>query len=113
MKGPFSLTRRLVLEEVTRQPDLAGGWVEAWTPLGVVWADIRSGAGRERRDEAVAVSSVAYRVIVRAAPVGSPSRPRAGQRFVEGTRVFAIRAVSEAGSAGLYLECVTVEEVLA
>lgn len=112
MRGPFFLNRRLELQEVTRQPDLAGGWVESWAAKGVLWADIRSGAGRERRDDAVAVSSVAYRVIVRASPYGSPSRPRAGQRFVDGDRVFGIEAVAEAGEAGLYLECFTHEETV-
>jgi head-tail adaptor len=54
-----------------------------------------------------------YRIVVRAAPPGAPSRPQAGQRFREGGRLFAIRAVAEAGGAGRFLVCFAEEEVSA
>ncbi len=105
------LNRRLELEEVSRQPDGAGGHTESWAVLGALWADVRAGSGRESQGLAALVSLVPYRIIVRAAPVGAASRPRPDQRFREGTRIFRIVAVAEYDAAGMYLECFTKEEV--
>ena len=52
-----------------------------------------------------------FRVFLRAAPQGSPQRPRPDQRLTEGDRVFTILAVSEADAAGAYLVCHAREEV--
>jgi len=109
--GGVLLYRKLVLEAVTRQPDNAGGYVENWAALGTVWADIRAGFGRERAGAAATLSYVPYRVIVRAAPSGAPSRPRAGQRFSDGARRLLIKAVADFGRDGLYLQCFCKEEV--
>jgi head-tail adaptor len=112
MSVGFSLSRALVLEEVTRQPDNAGGYTESWVALGTLFADMRAGTGRERGFDAVTVSYVPYRIVVRAAPEGAVSRPKAGQRFREGERLFRIEAVADHNRDGLYLECFTKEEVL-
>jgi head-tail adaptor len=104
------LNRRLVLEAVARVPDGAGGFVESWQSLGTVWAEILPGAGRDVAGEEVILSRVAYRIVVRAAPVGAPSRPLPAQRFREGMRVFRILAVTEQDRAGRYLTCFTAEE---
>ena len=55
---------------------------------------------------------VGYRILVRAAPVGAPSRPRPEQRFREGPRVFDIVSVAEHDAAGRYLEIIAQEGVL-
>lgn len=107
------LYRSLVLESVTRQPDNAGGYAENWAALGVIWADIRAGFGRERLAAAATLSYVPYRVIVRAAPVGAASRPLAGQRFFDGARRYLIQAVADYGRDGLYLQCFCKQEVSA
>jgi len=52
-----------------------------------------------------------FRVYLRAAPQGSPQRPRPDQRLREGERIFTILAVSEADTAGAYLVCHAREEV--
>jgi head-tail adaptor len=49
--------------------------------------------------------------VVRGAPVGVPSRPEAGQRFREGSRVYRIEAVAEKDPQGRYLTCFATEEV--
>ncbi len=113
MIGAPKLGRRLVLEEVTRQPDNAGGFAENWVVLGNLWADIKAGTGRERTLNAAVIPLLPYRIVVRAAPVGSSSRPKPGQRFREGDRVYRIEAVADRYRDGLYLECFTKEEVLA
>lgn len=110
----ITLSRRLVLEEPQRTPDGAGGYTEVWVALGVLWADVRAGTGRERDAAGLfTVSSVPFRITVRGAPLGAPSRPRPDQRFRDGARVFRIMAVTERDSRGQYLECFAREEVTA
>jgi head-tail adaptor len=110
MNGPV-LTRRLVLEAPQRIADGAGGYSEAWVPLGQLWAEVKAGTGRERSGELVTVSTVPYRITVRAAPIGAPSRPRPEQRFREGERLFRILAVAERDAGARYLTCFAHEEV--
>jgi head-tail adaptor len=71
-----------------------------------------AGSGRDVAGEEVTVSSVPYRITVRGAPVGAPSRPKADQRLRDGTRLFRIIAVTERDSSGQFLTCFAREEVL-
>jgi head-tail adaptor len=105
------LNRQLVLEGVTRVADGAGGFSESWVALGIHWAEVMARTGRERSGSAVPVSLMNYRITVRATPVGSASRPVAGQRFVDGARIYDIQAVSETDGMGRYLTCFAIEEV--
>lgn len=105
------LNRALVLEGTERVADGAGGYSEAWVTLGTLWAEVLAGSGRDVPGEEVTLSSVPYRITVRAAPHGAPSRPRPGQRFREGARVFAVLAVTERETDGRYLVCFAREEV--
>lgn len=105
------LSRSLVLESPVRQPDNAGGFVETWTALGSLWADVTLRTGRERDEAGAPVSTVGWKIAIRSAPVGAPSRPRPGQRFREGRRVFVIQAVAERDPFGRYLTCFVEEEV--
>lgn len=107
------LDRRLTLEEAQQVSDGAGGFVETWVALGDLWAEIRPGTGRERAADFVTVSRVPYRITVRAAPDGAPSRPKPDQRFREGARLFRILAVSDRVDRGRYLTCFAEEEVAA
>ncbi len=105
------LRRKLVLEGAVRQDDGAGGFSESWVPQGTLWADMRPGYGRARDGAGARLSLNRWRVICRAAPAGAASRPVAGQRFVEGTRIYRIEAVSAWDDAGIYLQCFCREEV--
>ncbi|MEM1234773.1 MAG: head-tail adaptor protein [Pseudomonadota bacterium] len=107
-----SLNRPLVLEERARASDGAGGFTETWTPLGTLWAELKAGSGREKAEGLATLSLANYRITVRAAPQGAPSRPKADQRFRDGTRIFRILAVLEAGHEGRFLQCNAVEEVV-
>ncbi|AJE46403.1 head-tail adaptor protein [Celeribacter indicus] len=111
MAAPVHLNRRLLLEGALRLPDGAGGHTEVWQALGALWAAIGAGRGSERPAEAVTVSRLPVRVVLRAAPVGSPRRPKPGQRFVEGGRKFRILSVGEHDPQGRYLVCEAREEV--
>jgi head-tail adaptor len=106
------LNRKLLLEEALLAPDGSGGFTQTWVTRGVIWASVDAGTGRERAGESVTVSAVGYRITVRAAPQGAPSRPRPEQRFRDGARVFRITAVTEADEPGHYLTCFAQEEVL-
>lgn len=112
MSAPV-LNRRLVLEEAQRVADGAGGYGTVWAGLGVLWGEIRPGGGGEREGEGVTLSRSSYRIVVRAAPPGAPSRPRPGQRLREGARVFRIVAVTELDRRARHLVCHAEEEVVA
>lgn len=105
------LRRRLVLEDPQRLSDGAGGYSESWAPLGVVWAGLSAQTGRTGGQEGGSLSLQRYKISLRATPQGSLSRPRPGQRFRQGQRLFRIEAVSEADPGGRYLECQCIEEV--
>ena len=106
------LNRKLVLEEAQRVPDGAGGYAQSWVALGTLWAAVAAGSGREHAGESVTVSTVVYKITVRAAPLAAASRPKPEQRLRDGARLFRITAVSEADAAGHYLTCFAQEEVL-
>lgn len=105
------LSRALVLEGAVRVANGSGGYAESWQALGTLWAEVVAGSGRDVPGEEVTLSSVPYRITVRGAPVGAPSRPNADQRFREGTRLFRILAVTERDSGGQFLTCFAREEV--
>ena len=106
------LDRQMTLEAPARVPDGAGGYALDWVVLGTVWAELRPGTGRADGADLLAVASVPLRIIVRATPEGSASRPRAGQRLREGSRVYAVLAVAEADAPGRYLACFAREEAV-
>lgn len=106
------LARKLVLEAPARVPDGAGGFIDIWQVLGEHWAEVVAATGRDGLGEAATLSLVPWRITVRGAPFGSPSRPRPEQRFREGERVFTILAVAEADGRGHYLTCHAREERL-
>jgi head-tail adaptor len=109
MKAPH-LNRALDLEQETRVADGAGGYGRSWQVLGTLWAEIVPGSGRDPNGEEVILSSVPYRITVRAAPVGAANRPRPEQRLREGSRIFTILAVTERDPDGRYLTCFCREE---
>ena len=104
------LNRALTLEGPVTVPDGAGGYAKSWTVLGTLWAEIAAGSGRDTAGEDVTLSTVPYRITVRAAPVGAPSRPIPEQRLREGTRVFHILAVTERDADARFLTCFAREE---
>ncbi len=105
------LNRPLELETPVTVSDGAGGYMRSWQALGTVWAEVLAGTGREAAGEEISLAQTGYRITVRAAVPGSPQRPRAGQRFREGARIFTILAVTERDAAGNYLRCFAREEV--
>ena len=101
---------RLALEAPERAEDGAGGFRVTWQRLGWLWGEMAAGSARERGAQFGPVSVVRWRIAVRAAAVGDPRRPVAGQRFWLGERVFNIEAVAERDPAGRWLDCFATEE---
>ncbi len=110
---PIVLNRKLVLETPERVPDGAGGYIETWTDLGTLWASITLRSGRETTGEDTSLSRTAFRIVLRSAPIGAPSRPTPEQRFREGARHFRIVSVAEFDQAGRFLACLANEEIVA
>lgn len=110
---PVRLNTPLVLEARAEAPDGAGGRAPGWLARGTLWAELRLVSGGERAEAGLALSRLVWRVVVRAAAPGAASRPVAGQRFREGTRVLGIEAVAMEDPAGRYLTCFCREEGLA
>lgn len=104
------LGRNLILEAVQQSPDGAGGFAEVWTELGAVWGKVIPGRGRDVGGEEITLSSVPYQIIVRGAEQGAERRPKPGQRFRDGARIFLIHAVTERDANGMYLTCFVREE---
>lgn len=108
--GIPQLNRALVLEAQARVADGAGGFAVSWAALGTLWAEVSAGAGRDPGGEEVVLTSVPWRITVRAALPGAVTRPQPGQRFREGSRHFAILAVAERDRDGRFLLCACREE---
>jgi head-tail adaptor len=106
-----NLNRRLTLESRAQVPDGAGGYAVAWQSRGILWAAVEPGAGRDAGGVEVVRAETAYRITVRGAPQGAPSRPVPGQRFRDSARIFDILAVTERDAGGRYLTCFAREEV--
>ena len=111
MTSEVSLSRKLVLEERQILPDGSGGFAVAWVALGTLWAEVAARAGHEQFLAGQARPRVRFRILVRGAPAGTPSRPRPEQRFRDGSRVFDILTVAEHDAAGRYLEIAAEEGV--
>lgn len=108
--GVPRLNVRLALETPDRQADGMGGHRVVWRRLGVLWAEMVAGTGRERSGEVGPESLVFWRITVRGAAMGDPQRPAAGQRLRLGSRLFRIEAVAERDPAGRWLCCFAREE---
>lgn len=111
MKSDPDLSRELILETRQLVPDSMGGVVTSWVELGTLWAGVTARTGREGVVAEKETSLGGFRIMVRGAPVGAPSRPRPDQRFREGTRIYNILAVSEADPHGRFLICYAEEGV--
>jgi len=109
--NPVNLCRQLVLEHAVLNPDGAGGFDRSWQALGTLWAEVKASSGRTPSGDLGPLSKVNYRITVRSAPYGAPSRPQSDQRFRDGTRIFLINAVAESDAHGGYLTCYAQEEV--
>lgn len=113
MSRRVRLSRLLTLEERVTEADGAGGVSVRWRALGAIWAEMTPHTVREDFVAGRPLPRVSYRILVRAAPVGAPSRPLPEQRLREGVRIFDILAVTEHDLDGRFLEILAEEGVAA
>ncbi|MFC0201749.1 head-tail adaptor protein [Paracoccus rhizosphaerae] len=109
---PVAMNTRLALEAPERIADGLSGYRTDWRQLGWLWVRMDARSGREQGTGAGMVSVVQWRITTRAAPVGDPRRPRPGQRFRLGERLFNIEAVAESDAGGRLVDCFAREEDL-
>ena len=105
-----NLCTPLILEEPERVSDGMGGHQLHWRPVARLWAEMRSGAGRERAGQVGPLSVNNWKITLRGARPGDPRRPRPEQRLRMATRIFVIDAVAEGGADGRWLTCFAHEE---
>ena len=105
-----NLSRLLILEAPQKTPDGGGGFEITGAEVGKLWAQVRSGTGRAGAGEASPVTRMDLRITCRAAPIGNAARPTAGQRFIEGTRIYAIQGVSDDSPSPNYITVFALEE---
>lgn len=103
--------RRYILEGRGGAPDGMGGRTTAWVQKGTHWGRLVAGPGRLVAGEGGPRAKGAYRIVIRAVPFGTPSRPEAGDRLRENDRIFHVRAVIDTDEAGQFLACYVDEEV--
>ncbi len=103
--------RRLVLEVRDGAPDGLGGRTGGWTPKGEHWGRLEPRSAGLDAGDGGPRSRARYRVVIRAVPVGAPSRPKPGDRFLDGARVLPIRGVLDADPMARHLICFVDEEV--
>lgn len=109
--SPANLRTRFGLERPVASADGAGGETISWAQAGILWGALEPLSGREQGSDGASLSRVRYRVRLRGAPVGAPSRPGVRDRLRAGVRCFEITAVREGDPAARFLICDVVEEV--
>ena len=88
-------TRRLTLEVPVRTPDGGGGQVRGWEERGAIWADVRMRSGGLKHSEFGRTPRLQVRIKTHALPDGHPTRPIAGDRLRDGSRVYEVEATHE------------------
>lgn len=90
--------QRAVLEAKVLTPDGGGGFSEDWEAYALVWASLEPGAGSEALAAGRSEPRVTHRLTVR-----RRSDVSANHRVRLGARLFAIRAVVDAGPPALWM----------
>jgi SPP1 family predicted phage head-tail adaptor len=100
------LSHRLRLEAPSRTADGGGGANVIWTLVAEVWGAIRTASGSERLEADGLKGRVSHEIWIRHRDGVAPD-----MRFVEGARVFDIRAVLDQAGRRTFLRCAVEERV--
>lgn len=102
---PGQMTARLLLEEAVATPDGQGGATCVWTEIAALWAKVEPLSTSSAERAGGEIGTVSHRIWLR-----FRDGIVAGQRFRKGTRLFAVKQVSDPDETGRYLTCLCEED---
>lgn len=98
--SPSALRHRLVLEELQREPDGAGGFIESWVAVAELSASIRPLSGGESVEADRIAGRLTHEIVLRHRDGVAPA-----MRFRKGARLFQIASVVNLDERNLWLSC--------
>lgn len=101
------LSRRVVLEQLTRTPDGAGGATESWSTVATIFAAVRALSGSEGFVFDRMTGRATHEIIIRHRSDAKPT-----MRFRLGARLFEILAVLDEDGRRRHLRCLVEERDL-
>ena len=99
------LNKRLVIEDLVRDPDGAGGSDVTWTVFASVWAKVRPRHGREKLWADAVASSTSQIITIRYLANLQPQ-----MRFVDDGRIFEILSIVNVDESNQWLSCLCEEK---
>jgi SPP1 family predicted phage head-tail adaptor len=106
-QSPSDLRHRLVLEELQREADEGGGFIETWVAVGELSADIRPVSGGESVEADRVAGRVTHELTLRYRAGVTPA-----MRFRKGARLFHIASVINMDERNAWLKCLCEEREL-
>ena len=104
---PSELRHRVILEELDREADEGGGFVEDWAEVAELASDIRPADGIETVEADRLAGSVTHLIVLRYRPGVVPA-----MRFRKGARVFHVLSVIDVDEGNRWLKCLCEEREL-
>jgi SPP1 family predicted phage head-tail adaptor len=98
--SPSDLRHRLTLEQLQREDDDGGGFVESWVAVAELWADLRPVGGSENVEADRLAGRVTHEVSLRYRAGIQPA-----MRFRKGERLFHIVSVITIDERNRWLTC--------
>jgi SPP1 family predicted phage head-tail adaptor len=98
------LRHQIILQQVTRTADGAGGYTQAWSDLKTVWASVRPRAGIKRSFAGKLEADTTHLISIRFL-----EGVTTGMRILFGARVFQIHSVLNEDERGAWLHLQAVE----
>jgi len=98
------LNKRLVIEDMTRTSDGAGGSDVSWSNFAIVWAKLRPRHGREKLWADAITANTGHVITIRFVD-GLQTR----MRFVDGARIFEITSIINVDENDQWLSCLCEE----
>lgn len=97
--NPGTLRHQVTVQSLARTADGAGGWTEAWTTAGTVWANVEPLTGSERFYAMRLGYVEPFLVRCRYTSLIGP-----GSRILYGGRTLVVRSVADKGARQRELE---------
>ncbi len=99
------LSKHLIIQDLARSPDGAGGSDISWNEFATVWAKVRPRHGREKLWADAVTSSTGHIITIRYLAGLHP-----GMRFVDNTRTFEIISIINVDEKSQWQSCLCEEK---